>query len=596
VHERNRTWRAQVLVLLSGVSFAGVAVTLFSLQVLQYGEFDAAAKMNRQDTYRVVAPRGITADRSGHKLAENVYQARLTYPRRLLVGSEPDSTLERFAQLLDLDAATLQQRIEASNEPERVTLVRRATAEQVAVVEEHRLLLPQVQATIGPRRSYPLGSLAAHILGYLGEVRREETESDEHYRAGDMIGRMGIERAAELLLRGAHGVRGVEVNAAGHIVGEVQELSEEPLAGSRLFLTLDYRLQGRVEELLRGQVGACVVMEVRTGDLLAVASSPTYDPNEFMAGITADRMNEILNDPHKRMFNRAFRGAYPPGSPFKLITAAAALERNKVTPSTRFQPCYGSYPFGDRVFRCWELGGHGSLDLEGAIVQSCDVYFYQLAQELTIDELAETARSFGLGRGTEVRFFTDASGLVPDSEWYDGAFGPRGWSVGVKLNLAIGQGELLATPLQMARAFSAIGGDGYLYRPHTALVTESAYGNRDTRRVVRSQEPVSSERVRKFLKRALRGVVAEERGTGGLARVAGIEISGKTGTSENSAGEDHAWFVAYAPSRDPDIAVALIVENAGHGGEIAAPLVREVLEAYFHLRRGEPISPLEESR
>ncbi len=592
--ERRRQWRAQVLLALVGASFLAVALSLFSMQVLQYRHFEELARRNRQDQYRVPAPRGIVADRSGEELAENVYQARITYPRRLLAGA--DSTIARFASLLELDPATLEQRIAASNEPDRVTLVRRATPEQVAVVEEHRLVLPQVQVTVGPRRSYPFGSLAAHLLGYLGEVRREETESDSHYRPGDMIGRLGIESAAERLLRGSHGKRGVEVNAAGHIVGDVAALTVPPLGGSRLFLTTDYRLQARVEELLRGKVGACVVMEVRTGDLLAVASSPTYDPNEFVAGISSDRMKEILEDPDKRMFNRAFRGAYPPGSPFKIITAAAALERNRVRPTTRFQPCTGKYRFGDRDFHCWDLNGHGSLDLEGAIIQSCDVYFYQLIQELTVDELADTARRFGLGRSTDVEFFSDASGLVPDSAWYDKAFGRRRWTAGVKLNLAIGQGELLATPLQMARTLAAVGGDGYLYRPHTCLVTESAYGNRDVRRVVRSQEPICSERVRRFLKRALRGVVAEERGTGGLARVAGVEISGKTGTAENSSGEDHAWFVAYAPSEDPDVAVALIVEKAGHGGAVAAPLVREVLDAYFHLKRGEPIPALGESR
>jgi penicillin-binding protein 2 len=585
-----------VLILLSGVSFLGVASTLFSLQILRHEEFENAAKMNRHDTYRVIAPRGTIADRNGYVLAENVYQARLTYPRRLLGTSAADSTLARFAQLLSMDPSTLARRIQTSNEPDRVTLVRRATAEQVAVVEEHRLVLPQVQVRIGPRRYYPGGSTAAHLLGYLGEVHRDETESDTHYRPGDMIGRMGIERAAEPALRGAHGVRGVEVNAAGHVVGEVPELSEQPLAGSRLFLTIDHRLQKRVEELLAGRVGACVVMEVRTGDLLAIASSPSYDPNEFIAGITPARMREILSDPDKPMFHRALRGAYPPGSPFKLITAAAALERGLVQPSTRFEPCHGSYFFGDRVFRCWNPAGHGSLDLEGAIVQSCDVYFYQLAQKLTIDQLAETAREFGLGQSTDLQLLSDVDGLVPDTQWYDRTFGPGGWSEGVILNLAIGQGELLATPLQMARAFAAIGGDGYLYRPQTVLVSESAYGNRDVRRVVRSQHPVCSPRTRRFLQRALRGVVSQEHGTGGLARVAGVEISGKTGTAENSSGEDHAWFVAYAPSRDPDVSVALIVENAGHGGEIAAPLVRQVLDAYFHLRRHEAMPPLEETR
>lgn len=582
--EARRIWRARALMVASGASFLTVALTLFSLQILRHAHFAELARENRQDQYRVAAPRGVVADRNGEELAHNVYQARLTFPRSLADPEHP--TLRRFSELLDIDSATLAERIEASNEPDRVTLVRRATPEQVAVVEEHRLVLPQIQPIVGPRRQYRRGSLAAHVMGYLGEVQREETLNDPHYRPGDMIGRMGIERAAEPHLRGIHGKRGVEVNAAGHVVGEVRELAVPALSGSRLYLTIDRRLQEKVEGLLEGQVGAAVVMEVGTGDLLAAASAPTYDPNEFTAGITSERMTEIQSDPRKPMFNRAFRGAYPPGSPFKVVTAAAALERGLVRPETRFEPCRGAYRFGNRVFRCWDRSGHGSLDLEGAIVQSCDVYFYQLVQELTVDELAETARRFGFGSSTQIASFNDAPGLVPTEQWYDETLGVRGWTKGVKLNLAIGQGELLATPLQMARTYAAIGGDGHLYRPNTVLVTQSAYGNRDVRVVQRRQEPICSEPTRRILQQALLGVVLHEEGTGGLARLSHVSISGKTGTSENNAGEDHAWFVAYAPSESPDVAVAVIVENAGHGGDVAAPIVGQILDYYFALRSG----------
>lgn len=592
--EARRIWRARALILLSGVSFVAIALSLFSLQILRHAHFADLARENRQDQYRVPAPRGVIADRRGVELAHNVHQARLTFPRALAHPENP--TLQRFAKLLDIDMATLEQRIENSNEPERVTLVRRATSAQVAVVEEHRMVLPQIQTIVGPRRHYRYGSLAAHVMGYLGEVRREEITEESHYRPGDMIGRMGVESAAEAHLRGSHGERLVEVNAAGHVVGEVKELGFPAISGSRLYLTIDRRLQARVEELLEGQVGAAVILEVGTGDLLAAASAPTYDPNEFTAGISSDRMAEILRDPRKPMFNRAFRGAYPPGSPFKLITAAAALDLGRVRPGQRFEPCFGAYRFGNRTFRCWDRGGHGSLDLEGAIVQSCDVYFYQLVQELTIDELAEAARRFGFGESTGITSFNDSPGLVPDEHWYDSNLGPGMWTAGVKLNLAIGQGELLATPLQMARSYAAIGGDGHLYQPHTVLVTETAIGNRDVRRVHRRQEPICSESTRRFLQRALLGVVIDEEGTGGLARLSKVSISGKTGTSENSAGEDHAWFVAYAPSESPDVAVAVIVENAGHGGDVAAPIVGQILEYYFALREGRDGPAPKESR
>ncbi|RKZ06798.1 hypothetical protein DRQ32_10745 [bacterium] len=330
-------------------------------------------------------------------------------------------------------------------------------------------------------------------------------------------------------------------------------------------------------------MGSGVCVEGGTGDILAAASSPTFDPNEFTAGISQVRLDELRSDRRKPEFNRAMRGTYPPGSPFKLMTAAAALDAGHVRPETRFEPCRGGYMYGDRYFRCWELAGHGSLDLMGAIVQSCDVYFYQLISLLTVDELAAAARRFGLGAATGLPALRDHAGLVPTSAWYDERFGRGGWTSGVKLNLAIGQGELLVTPLQMARAFAALGGDGLLDRPHLVLAHTRSLGVHEERSVLRSTQPVCQPRTRQILQRALRLVVAHEEGTGGLARVAGVAVAGKTGTAENPFGEDHAWFVAYAPAEAPQVAVAVIVENSGHGGSIAAPLVGEFLEAYFSL-------------
>jgi penicillin-binding protein 2 len=349
----------------------------------------------------------------------------------------------------------------------------------------------------------------------------------------------------------------------------------------KLYLTLSQPLQAKLESLLKGKRGAGVVLEVATGDVLAMASSPTFDPNEFTAGISAERYGELRDDPGKPLFNRALQGTYPPGSPYKLITAAAGLASGKVTPSTRFSPCTGGYRLGNRVFRCWKPEGHGSLNLKQAIAQSCDVYFYQLAERLTLEELDAAARSFGLGRPTGIELSGESSGLVPDKKYYDERFGPKGWTRAVMLNNGIGQGELLVTPLQMARMFAAIGGDGHLYRPHLILARENAYGVIDKRLVRRSRQRICSERIQKFLQSALVEVVSAEHGTGGLAKVEGVDVAGKTGTAENASGEDHAWFIAYAPAENPEISVALIIENAGHGGSVAAPIVGELLKTYF---------------
>jgi penicillin-binding protein 2 len=573
------------------LGFFILATKLFSMQIVAYTDYADLARDNRQFNNRVLPPRGVISDRSGLNLAHNVYHARVTYPRRLAVPGDP--TLVSLIELLGLDEESVFQRIDRAPPGDRVTVVRRATPKQVAIVEEHRIQLPHVQLTVQPRRHYRFNSLAAHIMGYVGEVRGDETGPGSVYQAGDVIGRSGIESFMELLLRGEEGSVVIEVNAAGHVIGSIPDAGKPPTPGGEVYLTLHKGLQEKLESLLQGEdkssrrAGSGVAIEVATGDVLAAASTPTFDPNEFTAGISQTQLDKLRQNKLKPEFNRALRGAYPPGSPFKLITAAAALDRGYVSTSTRFDPCYGGYTYGNRFFGCWDPAGHGSVDLLGAIVQSCDTYFYQLAQRLTVDELAETARRFGLGEPTGLPAIRDHGGLVPTSAWYDEKQGSGGWTSGVKLNLAIGQGELLTTPLQMARAYAALGGDGFLRRPHLVLATNNEHYNvKQDRHVLRSAEPVCEPRTREILQRALQLVVEHEEGTGGLARVSGVSVAGKTGTSENPFGEDHAWFVAYAPAEAPEIAVAVIVENSGHGGDVAAPLVGDFLEEYFRLTRG----------
>lgn len=587
--------RARLLLLVQFLAYAMVALSLISTQVIRRDYYTGLALRNRQVTQRIRAPRGIIADRNGVVLADNVYQARLTIASSRAHPGDP--ALEKLIELLGFDRDVILQRVTASSESDRVTILRHADPKQIAVVEEHFSMLPDVQLDVQPRRRYHFGSLAAHLLGYVGEVNAQDMENDPtgFYQPGDVIGRSGVEGLAEEQLRGVHGRRVVEVNVAGHVVGEVPKGSRQAVRGVKIYLTLSQPLQAKLESLLEGKRGAGVVLEVSTGDVLAMASAPTFDPNEFTGGISADRYAELRDDPATPLFNRALRGTYPPGSPYKLITAAAGLETGKVTPSTRFAACTGSYRLGNRIFRCWKASGHGTLDLMGAIAQSCDVYFYQLAELLTIDELDHTATRFGLGRPTGIELSGEASGLVPDKAYYDRRFGPRGWTRGVLLNNAIGQGELLVTPLQMARTFAGIGGDGHLYRPHLILARDYASRAIEKRQPRRVSDAMASTSTLEFLRKALVAVVGWQEGTGGLARVEGVTVAGKTGTAQNPRGEDHAWFVAYAPAERPEIAVAVIVENAGHGGEIAAPIVGELLRTYFHWQK-EQVSLLQPGR
>lgn len=586
-----REARARALLLVLGGLYAAVFLALFSLQVVQGGHYREAALRNRQTRVRVPAPRGVISDRNGIALADNQYQARITLePSR---AREGEPVFERLLELLELPRELALQRIARARPGEPVVLVRHADPEDIAIVEEHRELLPHVRLTVQPRRRYRFGPLASHLLGYMGEVREEELAGG-FYERGDLRGRSGIEAFAEPLLRGVHGSRVVEVNAAGHVVGELREGGERVTPGDHLFLTLSQPLQARLEELLEGKPGAGVVMEVATGDILAMASSPTYDPNLFAGGLSAADWAKLDGDPRTPMLNRATMGLYAPGSPFKLITAAAALERDRVRRGTTFEPCLGGWQFGNRRFRCWDRSGHGTLDLMGAIAQSCDVYFYQLIERLEMDELAETARRFGIGQPTGIELSTEEEGRMPERAYYDRRFGRRGWTRGVMLNLAIGQGEIESTPLQMVRAFAAIGGDGHLYRPNLLLAKQNLQGVREARLVRRSAEPVCSERVRAILREALVQVVEDVDGTGELARVSGVRVAGKTGTSENSQGEDHAWFVAYAPADHPEVAAAVLLEHAGHGGEMAAPVVGALLGTYFEWQQAAVRAPSDE--
>ena len=581
--ERDLIARAHALRILMGLGFLAVLAGIFSLQVVQYREYAAQARENRQYRQRVTAPRGRIHDRNGVTLVDNRHQARLTIDRPAVAPS--DTVLTRLAELLEIPVDRLLER--SSRDGDKTVLLKHADVREIAVVEEHRLQLPSVHLELAPRRDYQFGSLASHLLGYVGEVDRTDVGASDRfgkYAPGDMKGKTGLEAYGEELLRGRAGVRLVEVNAAQRVVAELDEGSVPVVPGVHFYMTISQPLQSKLEQLLEGRAGAGIVMEVRTGDILASASLPAFEPNRFAGGITDADWTQLEADPNKPLYHRTLRGTYPPGSPYKLITAAAALERGRVSPYTTFEPCFGSYRMGNRVYRCWERErGHGTLDLRAAIVQSCDVYFYQLVQRLTLDELAETAQRFGFGRPTGVEFGSEAAGLVPDSEFYDERLGPGGFTKGYLLNNAIGQGELLVTPLQMVRSFAALGGDGHLYRPHLILARENASGVRELRHVRRQSEPICSPKVRDFLRSAMYDVVASERGTGGLAEVEGIRIAGKTGTAENPHGEDHAWFVAYAPADDPEVAVAVIVENSGHGGSIAAPIVGALLRHYFGL-------------
>jgi penicillin-binding protein 2 len=487
--------------------------------------------------------------------------------------------LEQVSRLSGVDTADVRRAVAAASATGQTALIRRnAPPDVVAGVEEWRGDLPGLDVVVEPMRRYPFGTLAGHLLGYAGEITDSELEEleDEGYRPGDLIGRDGVERQYEAVLRGEDGHEYVVVNALGRRVSGIAVAQPtDPLPGGDLVLTLDIRLQKALEEAMADVPrGAAVALDPRDGSILALVSRPAIDPNEFSQGLSDERWGELSRGGDNPLLNRAVQGVYPPGSTFKVATVVAGLRSRVVSRSTRLTPCSGGYVFGGRLFRCWEHEGHGSLDLVGALVHSCDVYFYQVGLRLGLPRLEGTARALGLGERTGVDLPHEARGLVPGSAWYDRRWGAGRWRKGLLLNLAIGQGELLATPLQLALLAAEAANGGHPIRPH---LVRPGPGEALMRPVQTGVDlPGDGWDV---VRQALQEAVAE--GTGGAARVAGVPVAGKTGTAQNPHGRDHALFLCYAPADHPEVALAVVVENGGHGGSAAAPRAGRALRAYF---------------
>jgi len=596
-HESSPLVRRRIA-LCSAFAVAGVllvALRLWDLQVMRGEEMAGLSENNRVRLRRVPATRGRVLDRNGKVLIDS----QASFDAVLVPEDARDlpSTVELLAQFLHQSAGDTQAILDrtAGRPPFQEVLVKRnLDFDEVAALETHQLELPGVSLRITPSRSYPYGPKLAHVLGYVGEVTQDELDRDRHYRSGDVIGKAGLEKAWEPYLRGVHGGQQVEVDALGRELRVLDE--EEALPGDTLVLSIDFDLQEAAEAALGDEAGAIVALDPRNGDVLAMVSRPAFDPNEFTGGIKPELWRELTQHERHPLNARATQGQYPPGSTFKIIMATAALQEGIVNPFTRIH-CSGHLPFGNHDFRCWKKGGHGSMNVHDALVNSCDVFFYNMGQRLGIDTIARYARAFGLGAPTGIEVGAERSGVIPDSAWKKRVF-KQPWFAGETLSAAIGQGYVTATPLQMAEAAATIA-TGRRFKPRLVQRIEAIDGS-----LVKAINPetVMTLPVRqtalKQVQDALVDVVA--RGTGKKAALPNVTVAGKTGTSQVvTLGKeripaaklkwnqrDHAWFVAYAPADDPAIAVATLVEHAsgGGGGAVAAPIARQVLQTFFRLR------------
>ncbi len=581
--------------------FALLCLRLWYLQVVGGTHYRTLSENNRIRTQKITAPRGLILDVKGHVLAGN----RPSFDICLVPqdASHPEAVLERLAGLLDADSSRLKKKVlRSKGRPpfEPIRLITDAARGAVGLVLTHRLDLPGVVVETIPVRHYPRETLACHLLGRLGEIGSLELGRPDfsHYEMGAFIGKNGVEQTMELLLKGTDGGYQSEVDAAGYkinIMGRV-----DPVPARSIVLTIVADLQREAEEALGGRPGVVVAMDPRNGRVLAMASGPAFNPNLFSRGISSHDWGALINSPDHPLMNRCIQSTYPPGSTYKLITAVAALEEGLVTPDTSFS-CRGSFRCGNRAFRCWKKSGHGNVNLTKGLVESCDVYFYNLGSLLGPDLLAKYSRGFGFGAPTGIILSNDKPGLIPTSGWYREKYGIP-WQPGESLSIAIGQGANQVTPLQLLLAYSAIANGGILYSPLCIDKIISAEG-----RTVKQFPPIAkgrlplSQKNLELLRECLWGVVNSPSGTGQLARLARVDVAGKTGTAQVAAlkGEgvsrskhrfsDHAWFAAFAPKEGARIAVVVLVEHGGHGGSAAAPIARRVLSRFFDLEGGDHV-------
>jgi len=590
-----------VFVYICAMAFLLLIIRLAQLQYFEYENNLKRAEENRIRKVNIKASRGYILDRNGVVLVRNrpSYQISLLY-NRLKTKEMRDSVFNRLLRITYsngkrlLDSASLAFSFERGRwqKFKFQRLIEDAPPEIVALFEERSEELTGIEILVESRRDYPFGSHGAHIFGYTSEISETELELPEnaHYVMGDRIGKKGLELSYEKEFRGENGSKFVEVNAMGREMGAVVGMPFiQPVAGNVLVTTIDWKIQQIAENAIpEGLKGAVVALNPQNGEIYAMVSRPPLDPNIF--SLEKRELHKawasVALDSAKPLTNRAISGVYPPASVFKLITATAGLEYNVITEYSRYKTCLGGYRFGNRYAKCWLARGHGVLNVVGALRESCDVFFYQLGLDVGNKRIGEIGRRFGLGSALGVDIPGERSGLLIDSATYEKLFEKRGWrwSSGEILNIAIGQGALLVTPLQQAAMAGSIAWGKGLYKPHFLKEIRDSKGE-----VLKIFEPEKisdgkvSEKARQLVLKGMDEVVNSPQGTGRRAIVRGVKVGGKTGSAENPHGEKtHAWFAAVAPLEAPEIAVAVVLENAGGGGAMAAPVAQKILQAYFY--------------
>ncbi|OQY49453.1 MAG: penicillin-binding protein 2 [Desulfobacteraceae bacterium 4572_87] len=581
------------------VIFGILILRLWFLQIVSGSAYRDRSENNRIRLQSMAPFRGVIRDGSGEILVDNRPSYDLyVIPEEIQNGQD---LLNRLTALGKLEMGPIKDKIHhaARGYPFKpVCLKKDISREELAMIETRRFDLPGVMIKVRPQRHYFYGDLAAHVLGYLGEISEKQLRSGKfpNNRQGDLIGKTGIEWRWQQSLNGGRGGEQVEVDAAGRRIKVISQ--RPPVSGADVCLTINRELQMLAENALDGKHGAIVAMDPRNGQILALASSPSYDPNLFITGFDNETWKTMVSSSDYPLHNRALTGQYPPGSIFKIVVALAGLQEGVISPQETLY-CNGKYSLGRGKYRCWKRWGHGKVNLNRALVESCDVYFYNLGMRLGVDRIARYARQLGLGKKTGLNLGHEKGGLIPTSEWKRKRWGVP-WQGGETVSTAIGQSFVLVTPLQVATFVSAVFNGGHVYKPQVTRWVRKPGGEsifEFTPQLIRDVE-IRPEYL-EIVKHALSGVVNHPRGTGKKAKLADITVAGKTGTAQvvnlkkekeaKAKGEipwkyrDHAWFVAVAPVDAPRITVAVLIEHGGHGGSAAAPIAKTLIEAYLRV-------------
>jgi penicillin-binding protein 2 len=573
-------------ILIAGYILIGVLIILvmrlWQLQILQGSEYRKLSEANRLRIVSIAAPRGIIFDRNGIPLVKNIPY----YYASIIPDEFNKSKVDMLARVLGIPAEEIHEKIDRSDLSPfvPVKLKQGLNFSEIAYIEARRSDFPGLIIEVEPGREYLYGEIGAHLIGYLGKPSPSQLKNPAFQDVSPemFIGQWGIEKLFDSSLRGTPGSRIIEVNALGREIRLLQE--EMPMKGKDITLSMDINLEKEAEKAFGEKAGALVAIKPDTGEILGMVSKPSFDPNLFTRGISREKWAAITEDRKNPMLNRALQSQYPPGSTFKIVTAVAGLEEKVITPGTKVE-CRGGINIGRWHFGCWKPGGHGIISLHRAIVESCDVFFYEVGRRLGIDKIYDYATSLGLGKKTGVELGKERQGLVPNTKWkLETKKLP--WFIGETFNASIGQGYVAVTPIQLAVMTSTIANGGTVYKPLLL---------KDSRRVISGRLNISPDNL-KTVKKGLFGVVNEPEGTGWAAKSDIVTIAGKTGTAQviaqKNAGRyiserfrDHAWFVAFAPVEKPEIALAILVEHGGHGGGAAAPIAKAAIEGYIKSAR-----------